>query len=418
MIEWIQTTQDLTTLSLRLTSEIPGTHAIAIDTEFVRTQNFYAQPGLLQLGWHSLDTTHIALLDLTILSAKALKVFITQLYQDCQIHQVVILMHSPSEDLALLDQLSVPRSFTALLDTQVAAAFLNLGAQISLSKLVDTLAPDHPVPTSMAQSNWTERPLCWRRLYYAASDVSALMAVAPIILDQLRKKNHLYKVLDDCICLYKTWPMAIEGQCYSTKQSLLSKTPGHLRARFAHLMEWREKSVKYLDVPRKWHLTDEALLKLSRLGDLDAPPKAQVFFQLLFNPTTSKYKKSIRLHPQAKTLFINTLDIDELRQDFYDAWQILPTYSNNDLAFRLNKNGKKALGLIRELTEQTAVHFDLPSSALCRSAWLHIFMEYYSRQRLAQPTTLPCFLHEWRQPFLQEASAILDQYWPIFLPPN
>ena len=168
--QWIQTGDGLTALLAQLQAANLHHEFLALDTEFLRRTTFFAQPCLLQLGWQdSTGCIHIFLIDLFI-RKQLLKAFIQKLYSICENRCLTLAMHAPTEDLNILRQIGVTDMPLRFLDTQVAAAYLGFRAHVSLADLTEALLKI-PVKASCAQSDWTERPLNWQQLSYAADDV-------------------------------------------------------------------------------------------------------------------------------------------------------------------------------------------------------------------------------------------------------
>lgn len=97
---------------------------VALDTEFMRVDTFYPLAGLVQVG----DGQRAWLID--PLTIKDWQPF-AQLLEDRQVMKV---LHACSEDLEVLQRLtgSLPQP---LFDTQLAAAYLNLGFSMGYSRL-------------------------------------------------------------------------------------------------------------------------------------------------------------------------------------------------------------------------------------------------------------------------------------------
>ena len=100
-----------------------GKKAVALDTEFIRIRTFYPQLGLIQL----FDGQTVSLID-------------PQKIQDfsafCHLladEQVTKVLHACSEDLEVF-QHRFQQLPTPMIDTQIMAGFLGLGASIGFAK--------------------------------------------------------------------------------------------------------------------------------------------------------------------------------------------------------------------------------------------------------------------------------------------
>ena len=155
---WIAQDDDLAQLCARLRQQA----AIAVDTEFMRTDTFYPIAGLIQLG----DGKTSYLIDpLAITDVAPLR----ELMLD---EQVVKVLHACSEDLEVFECLLqvVP---APIFDTQIGAAFAGLGFSMGYANLVKTLLHTE-IPKDETRSDWLQRPLSASQLKYAALDLSLI----------------------------------------------------------------------------------------------------------------------------------------------------------------------------------------------------------------------------------------------------
>lgn len=154
-------------------------HSIAVDTEFMRTNTFYAKIGLLQIA----DEEQVYLIDpLEIKDWDGFRALLTD--SNC-----VIVVHSASEDLnLLLTHIGcLPKN---LFDTQLAAAFLGLGFSLSYQALVEQQT-GITVEKGETRSDWLRRPLSEKQLQYAANDVIYLLDIANTLRDSLVDQSKL-----------------------------------------------------------------------------------------------------------------------------------------------------------------------------------------------------------------------------------
>ncbi|MCT7656225.1 ribonuclease D [Oceanimonas sp. NS1] len=95
---------------------------LAVDTEFVRTRTYYARPGLYQIN----DGEHTALVDPLAVTD------MSPLWRLLHDGNRLCLLHAGGEDLELFQHQSggLP---ARVHDTQLAAAFLGLGAQLGFA---------------------------------------------------------------------------------------------------------------------------------------------------------------------------------------------------------------------------------------------------------------------------------------------
>ena len=142
---------------------------ISLDTEFVRTRTYIANLGLLQVAQNQI----ITLID--PIAVGDLSEFWSALDgKEC-------ILHASSEDLELIRQHKGDLNLK-LLDTQVACAFLNLGASLGYAKMVETLE---------AQGVTTQSRVIRKQTLLARGGVAARLKVTEgtqvIFLETLRE---------------------------------------------------------------------------------------------------------------------------------------------------------------------------------------------------------------------------------------
>ena len=138
---------------------------VVLDTEFMRVDTFYPIAGLVQVG----DGRQAALID--PLCIRDWSPFAALLDDPA----VVKVLHACSEDLEVFQRLTgtLPQP---LFDTQLAAAYLNLGFSMGYSRLVQALL-GVDLPKGETRSDWLQRPLSDMQVRYAAEDVQHLVEV-------------------------------------------------------------------------------------------------------------------------------------------------------------------------------------------------------------------------------------------------
>ena len=228
---------------------------IAIDTEFIRTNTFYPKIGLLQIADHSecylIDPLHI----------EDWSCFEDLLAEP----NCTFVIHSCGEDLNLLSTSigNVPHS---VFDTQIAAAFLDMGYSVSYQALVAKLL-NTDLTKDETRSNWLNRPLSKAQLLYAANDVCYLLQLQAMLYEQLAAKGKLSWLKSECKFLVDSvgeventsnWQRTYTN--ISNAWKLDNQGLQYLQA----LCYWREDTARKRDKPRNWIAKDADLFGIAQ----------------------------------------------------------------------------------------------------------------------------------------------------------
>lgn len=233
--------------------------AIAVDTEFMRSETFYPIAGLLQIG----DGKGCYLID-------PLGIKNDQPLRELMLNPAVTkVLHSCSEDLEVFQRWLgvVPEP---IFDTQIAAAFAGLGFSLGYSNLVKNLL-NTEIPKDETRSDWLQRPLSLAQLKYAALDVAHMLVVYGKLLQLLKANNRLEWVKSDCADLVvnarKTENFAEAYQKVGFAWKLRPQELAILR----DLCIWRETEARARDIPRNRLIKEPALWEIARkkVQDLD-----------------------------------------------------------------------------------------------------------------------------------------------------
>jgi ribonuclease D len=247
-IEVIDTPADLETLA----RELDGTPVIAVDTEFIRERTYYPRGCLLQLAWGE----QIACVDLLALGGIGA---LSWLFFDSQSLKV---FHAARQDLELFYAMDgrVPSPVT---DTQIAGALLGYPDQSGYATLVEaTLGVQ--LDKQHARTDWSRRPLSDAQLQYAVDDVRYLLQMHRLLEQDLMSKGRQEWARDlyESLCqpaLYAPDP----GSAWRRVKNW-AQLGGPPLARLQALAAWREDLAVERDRPRRWILSDEALIHLAR----------------------------------------------------------------------------------------------------------------------------------------------------------
>ena len=304
--------------------------ALALDTEFVRTNTFFPKVGLLQVA----DKEHCYLIDPLGISAWS---------EFCDLitnPDVCIILHSCTEDLGLLNTFLgvVPAS---VFDTQLAAAYLGLGFSISYQALVSKIA-GVDIPKEETRSDWLHRPLSNKQMEYAAADVLYLLDIHSFLKQSLEDKGFLNWFRNDCDLIIETAKARDAEKHWDTYYKDISKA-WHLDETglkyLQKLCYWREQVARQRDKPRNWILKNVDLYEiaehLSSSGELSTSSLATL--TQIDRRCLQRYSAAIIDTLQDESIVHSTIDHSLL---------------NNPLSAGLRKKLKDCQKLVRGKAEQ------------------------------------------------------------------
>ncbi len=226
--------------------------AVAVDTEFVRTDTFYAKLGLIQLS----DGDQCWLIDPLAVSDLSP---LTQMFRNPAITKI---FHAPSEDLEILmsalDCLPAP-----LFDTQVAAALTGFGFSRGYAALVKTLLAVE-LDKHETRSDWVKRPLTNQQLHYASEDVYYLAALYPLLHSRLEQMNRSPWMAEEMQSLLMKSAEAEDADSYYLKIKAAWQLDRSRLQLLQRLCSWREREARQRDRPRNRIVADKLLFEIAR----------------------------------------------------------------------------------------------------------------------------------------------------------
>lgn len=244
---YIESTAELKALCV----ELHNSTWIGVDTEFMRERTYYPEPCLIQLS----ADVGIACVDVvTIDDLAALKQVLCR-------EDIVKLMHSCSQDLEIFHLLfdEIPPN---IFDTQVAAAFLGMGDQVSYAALVEAIC-DVKLHKAHTRARWCKRPLSKDEILYAEDDVrylSALQSVLKTELEELGRKDWFDAEMQ---AITSTTVFAVNSSNAWQRMNALQQMAGRQLAVAKSLAGWRENLAQVRDKPRSWILADKVLVRIA-----------------------------------------------------------------------------------------------------------------------------------------------------------
>jgi ribonuclease D len=232
---------------------------VAIDTEFHAERTFSPRLMVVQIAFDD----GAAIVDaLALPDLRKLALALT--------HTTVV-GHALSADLKIFAdrfELVPPRVF----DTQVAAAFLGYGMQVSLADLVRSVC-GVKLAKSQTVSDWSTRPLSARQIEYLVGDVAYLLPIYDALRTRLEGKGRYEWVYEECAELGD-----IERYRIDERRAYL-RVPGAMRMSrrelgiLNELVKLRDATARARDLPVRYVLPDDvvaglAVLKPTKLEDL------------------------------------------------------------------------------------------------------------------------------------------------------
>lgn len=354
--------------------------AIAVDTEFMRTNTFYAKLGLLQIS----DGERAFLVDpLAIEHWEGFR-------RLCE-SDTLFVFHSCSEDLSVL--LShfgyLPKR---LFDTQLAAAFLGEGASLSYAALVMNEL-QVSVDKGATRTDWLKRPLDPEQLRYAALDVAYLLPIQAALIARLKtaQLDHFFTL--ECEQLLST-AVAIESEqvwksAYLNLSGAWKFGPAALLL-LKNLCAWRESESRRRDKPKSWVAKDSDLLGLAEAYDRTRKdPRASDSIAELLN---GKDRQAI----DRRFVERNEKVLDRLLAEAANLGaEAIPAPAKP-----LDQVQRKTLKRLQSAVLQVAEQHSIGAEVLARKKHLLAFMEHSTKGEWPQELAV------WKRPLLER--ALLD----------
>jgi ribonuclease D len=232
---------------------------VGLDTEFHAERTYSPRLMVVQLAFDD----GAAIVDaLAIRDLRLLALALT--------HTTVI-GHALSADLKIFaDRFDVvpPRIF----DTQIAAAFLGYGMQVSLADLVRGVCGVR-LAKSQTVSDWSARPFSPRQIEYLVGDVAHLLPLHDALRPRLEEKGRYEWVYEECSELGD-----IERYRTDERRAYL-RVPGAMRMSrrelgiLNELVKLRDRVARERDLPVRYVLPDDvvaglAVIKPAQIDDL------------------------------------------------------------------------------------------------------------------------------------------------------
>lgn len=349
---------------------------VALDTEFMRVDTFYAQVGLVQIS----DGEQTYLLDpLAINEWQPLIDLLTNA-------KVTKVLHACSEDLDLLHHWLgvVP---TPLADTQVAAAFVGHGLSMGLQNMVQTLLGVE-LEKGETRSDWLQRPLTDSQCHYAALDVALLLQCYDKLLVSLEAQGKLTWFTEDMQMLAQPKIDMLPEDAYQTVKNAW-RFNGEDLYQLRCLAQWREEQARSLNKPRNFVVKDPSLIDI-----VQRKPKQMQSLSQIHDMRPSSLRRYGKAMLQQLKLAEEALATGGVE---------LP----DQLAQPLSKSEQKRYKRLQQCVTAVAEEHNLLPQLLGRKKELLALFERYRQQ---QPWQLPEVWQGWRAELIEQPiKAVFNQ---------
>lgn len=248
----LATTQDVASLA----AQARQTGRLGIDTEFMGEGRYRALLCLVQVAVETGDGVRIDVLDpldealdwgplAAVLADRA----------------VEIVMHAGRQDVALLRR-TWSTDITSLFDTQLAAGFAGMRAQLGYEGLLHELLGVR-LHKSASFTRWDARPLSGEQVEYARDDVRHLMQAATVLQQRLDALGRLDWAREECRVLALVTDQRDPDAIFARLPRVNSLEP-KVRAIARELVAWREETARIQDRPIPSVLSDAALVEVAK----------------------------------------------------------------------------------------------------------------------------------------------------------
>lgn len=230
--------------------------AVALDTEFHGEKRYWPDLYLVQVSSAGISPVAVDPLAVPDLS---------DLGRLLENPDVVKIIHSARNDIGVLLHHIPGISIRNVFDTQIAAAFLGYGEQMSLANLVKSVCRAKP-PKQYSMSDWSVRPLSPDQVLYALDDVRYLPDIYERLSTQLERKGRMQWFLDESADLTdpESYLSSPEDQFRRTRSADKVK-PQHHHLLWM-LVNWREELARSMNRPRQFIAQDSLLCRIAILA--------------------------------------------------------------------------------------------------------------------------------------------------------
>lgn len=224
---------------------------IAVDTEFMRENTYWADLCLIQLA----SPDEAAAVD-----PKAAGIDLKPMLDLLVEADVLKIFHAGGQDIEIIHNMT-GRTPSPVFDTQVAAMALGMGEQVSYINLVASFTGAH-LDKGARFTDWARRPLDKRQLDYAIGDVTHLIQLFPKLLGRLKKTGR-GEWLDEEMARLTAPENYVNDPWTAWQRIRLPSRKADALGRLKALAAWREIEAQRRDLPRGRIVKDETLADLA-----------------------------------------------------------------------------------------------------------------------------------------------------------
>ena len=247
----------------RLCEQLSREPQIGVDTEFMRTDTYYARLCLLQIATAK-----------TSLCVDPLAIDIAPLLDVLYAASTCKVLHSARQDLELFaDVRGIPP--TNIFDTQIAAALAGFDEQIGYGPLVAALTGHTPAKLH-TRTDWARRPLPDAALHYAEEDVRFLATLASQLRERLVHLGRLAWAEEDFAALSDPARYANDPARSYERIHAGRSLPPRAQTILRELAAWREHTAQRFNRPRGWIASDGLLVAIARRAPATAEALAAI----------------------------------------------------------------------------------------------------------------------------------------------
>lgn len=174
---------------------------------------------------------------------------------------IEVVMHAGRQDVALLRRVW-ETDVTNVFDTQVAAGFAGLRAQLGYEALLGEVLGVR-LRKSASFTRWDARPLSDEQVSYAREDVLHLLQLASALQDRLDGLGRLEWAREECRALEQASDVRDLDTVFERLPRINSLDPAQ-RAVARALAAWREQAAREADRPIQTILADAALVEIAK----------------------------------------------------------------------------------------------------------------------------------------------------------